>query len=149
MLWCKLILAWTPDPREAYRTALMLNDKYFLDGRDCNGYMGVAWCFGALDRPMPPSPVLGKVRRMSSGGARGKMDVDAYIAQVRPLLCVGGWVGSLISIREELTRGHLWRFSYNAQTHSGEGPGPQGARTPGADAGHRGPHVRHAAALHH
>lgn len=47
--------------------------------------MGVAWCFGALDRPMPPSPVFGKVRRMTSGGARSKMNVDAYIAQVRRL----------------------------------------------------------------
>lgn len=44
--------------------------------------MGVAWCFGLLDRPMPTAPVFGKVRRMTSSGARAKMDVDAYIAQV-------------------------------------------------------------------
>jgi deoxyribodipyrimidine photo-lyase len=33
MLWCKCIIAWTADPREAFRMALTLNDKYFLDGR--------------------------------------------------------------------------------------------------------------------
>lgn len=88
MLWAKLLITWHADPRDAYRTALLLNDKWFLDGRDPNGYMGVAWCFGLFDRPMPPSPVFGKVRRMTSSGARNKFDVDAYVAQVH--LC-GLW----------------------------------------------------------
>ncbi len=86
MLWAKGILAWTAEgPREAYRRTLLLNDKWFLDGRDCNGYLGVAWCFGMYDRPMPHGPVFGIVRRMTTSGARAKQDVDAYIAQVKAL----------------------------------------------------------------
>lgn len=84
---CKSIIAWTAEgPREAYRRSLFLNDKYFLDGRDCNGYMGVAWCFGLYDRPMPGfSPIFGKVRRMTANGVRAKQDVGAYICQVKDL----------------------------------------------------------------
>lgn len=33
MYWCKKILEWTPSPDQALRTALYLNDRYFLDGR--------------------------------------------------------------------------------------------------------------------
>ena len=33
MYWCKKILEWTPSPEQALRTALYLNDRYFLDGR--------------------------------------------------------------------------------------------------------------------
>jgi len=31
--------------------ALYLNNEYELDGRDPNGFVGVAWCFGKHDRP--------------------------------------------------------------------------------------------------
>lgn len=42
MYWGKKILEWTESPREAYEIAVRLNDKYELDGRDPNGYAGVA-----------------------------------------------------------------------------------------------------------
>jgi len=43
MYWCKKILEWTPNAQEAIRVGLLLNDRYSLDGRDPNGYVGVMW----------------------------------------------------------------------------------------------------------
>ncbi|MBN1520577.1 MAG: deoxyribodipyrimidine photo-lyase [Spirochaetales bacterium] len=79
MYWGKMILAWIRDPREAFRTALYLNDHYALDGRDPNGWAGVAWCFGLHDRPWPARPVFGTVRSMTAKGLERKFDVAAYV----------------------------------------------------------------------
>lgn len=78
MYWGKMILAWSADPREAFVTALWLNDRYAIDGRDPNGWAGVAWCFGLHDRPWPRRPVFGTVRSMVASGLRRKFDADAY-----------------------------------------------------------------------
>jgi len=78
MYWGKMILAWSADPREAFTTALWLNDRYALDGRDPNGWAGVAWCFGLHDRPWPHRPVFGTIRSMVAAGLRRKFDADAY-----------------------------------------------------------------------
>jgi deoxyribodipyrimidine photo-lyase len=40
MYWAKKILEWTESPEEALRIAIHLNDRYSLDGRDPNGYVG-------------------------------------------------------------------------------------------------------------
>ena len=40
MYWAKKILEWTESPEEALRIAVYLNDRYELDGRDPNGYVG-------------------------------------------------------------------------------------------------------------
>ena len=82
MYWGKKILEWSASPREAFRTALALNDKYELDGRDPNGYAGVAWCFGKHDRPWGRRPVFGTVRTMTAGGLRRKFDIDAYVDKI-------------------------------------------------------------------
>jgi deoxyribodipyrimidine photo-lyase len=78
MYWGKMILAWSASPREAFATAIHLNDRYALDGRDPNGWAGVAWCFGLHDRPWPSRPVFGTVRAMAASGLRKKFDADAY-----------------------------------------------------------------------
>jgi hypothetical protein len=39
----KKIIEWSKTPEEAFRIALYLNNKYELDGRDPNGFTGVAW----------------------------------------------------------------------------------------------------------
>lgn len=84
MYWAKKILEWTPSPGEAFDVAVKLNDRYFLDGRDPNGYAGVAWAIGGKhDRPWPPRrPIFGLVRYMSAAGMARKFDVPAYIAKV-------------------------------------------------------------------
>lgn len=80
MYWGKKILEWTADPAEAYRRAVYLNDRYELDGRDPNGYAGVAWVFGKHDRPWTERSIFGKVRYMNANGLRRKFkEIDSYI----------------------------------------------------------------------
>ncbi len=79
MYWCKKIIEWSIDYRTAYETALYLNNKYFLDGRDPNSYAGVAWCFGKHDRPWTERPVFGKLRYMNANGLKRKFDIDTYV----------------------------------------------------------------------
>lgn len=80
MYWAKKILEWTPSPEDALRIAVYLNDRYELDGRDPNGYTGIAWSIGGVhDRAWKERPIFGKVRYMSYKGASSKFDVKAYI----------------------------------------------------------------------
>jgi deoxyribodipyrimidine photo-lyase len=80
MYWAKKIFEWSRSPEEALQTAIALNDKYSLDGRDPNGYAGIAWSIGGVhDRPWGERPIFGKIRYMSDRGARRKFDVEAYI----------------------------------------------------------------------
>ncbi len=82
MYWAKMILAWAPDPATAFDWAVILNDRYELDGRDPNGYAGIAWAIvGKLDRPWFNRPVFGLVRSMSGASTAKKFDAAAYIAQ--------------------------------------------------------------------
>lgn len=43
MYWAKKILEWTSSPAEALEIAIYLNDKFSLDGRDPNGYVGMSF----------------------------------------------------------------------------------------------------------
>jgi deoxyribodipyrimidine photo-lyase len=87
MYWAKKILEWTRSPATAMRFAIGLNDRYELDGRDPNGYTGIAWSIGGVhDRAWGERPVFGKVRYMSYKGMKSKFDVDAYVEKYgRPL----------------------------------------------------------------
>ena len=85
MYWGKKILEWSSSPREAFRTALALNNAFELDGRDANAFAGVAWCFGKHDRPWARRPVFGTVRTMTAAGLRRKLDADAYVRKVEAL----------------------------------------------------------------
>ena len=86
MYWAKKILEWSPSPQVAYQTAVYLNDKYFLDGRDPNGYAGIAWAIaGKFDRPWFERPIFGTIRYMSGDAARKKFDADSYIEQMARL----------------------------------------------------------------
>lgn len=86
MYWAKKILEWSPSPAVAYQTAVYLNDKYLLDGRDPNGYAGIAWSIaGKFDRPWFDRPIFGSVRYMSGQAAAKKFDAGKYIAQMAEL----------------------------------------------------------------
>ncbi|MDQ2755098.1 MAG: deoxyribodipyrimidine photo-lyase [Actinomycetota bacterium] len=86
MYWGKKIIEWSTSPETAYRTALYLNNKYFLDGRDANSFSNISWVFGNQDRGWTERPVLGKVRWMSAGGLERKADPKAYVAKVDALV---------------------------------------------------------------
>ena len=79
MYWGKKIIEWSKTPEEAFRVALYLNNKYELDGRDPNGFTGVAWCFGKHDRPWGERPIFGNVRYMNGKGLKRKFDADGYV----------------------------------------------------------------------
>ncbi|MGE4561247.1 MAG: deoxyribodipyrimidine photo-lyase [Desulfobulbus sp.] len=80
MYWAKKILEWTPDAAEALRIAILLNDRYALDGHDSNGYTGIAWSIGGVhDRGWRERPIFGTIRYMNESGARRKFDVQQYI----------------------------------------------------------------------
>lgn len=81
MYWGKMLLTWAASPESAYAQCVYLNDKWQLDGRTANGYLGIAWVFGAFDRPFPARPVLGQVRPMTPQGLH-KFNIRAYIARV-------------------------------------------------------------------
>lgn len=85
MYWGKKILEWSRSPQAAFKTALRLNNKYFLDGRDPNSFAGVAWCFGKHDRPWKERAIFGKVRFMNASGLRRKFDIEKYVEQVSAL----------------------------------------------------------------
>ncbi len=80
MYWAKKILEWTETPEKALEFAIYLNDKYELDGRDPNGYAGIAWSIGGVhDRAWGERKVFGKIRYMSYDGMKRKFNVKQYI----------------------------------------------------------------------
>ncbi len=84
MYWAKKILEWTENPEEALAIGIYLNDKYELDGRDPNGYAGVAWSVGGVhDRAWAERPVFGKIRYMNYNGCKRKFDVEEYVRRFR------------------------------------------------------------------
>jgi len=83
MYWGKKILEWSKTPQDAYSAALHLNNKYEIDGRDPNGYAGVAWCFGKHDRPWAEREIFGMVRYMNAQGLTRKFAMDQYLEKVR------------------------------------------------------------------
>ena len=86
MYWAKKVLEWTKTPGETLRIVNTLNDRYEMDGRDPNGYVGAAWSIGGLhDRAWTERPIFGKVRYMNLNGARRKFDVDRFIGSVEVL----------------------------------------------------------------
>jgi len=82
MYWGKKILEWSPQPQAAFERALYLNNKYSLDGRDPNGFAGVAWCFGKHDRAWPERPVFGKTRYMNAAGLKRKFNIEGYVEKM-------------------------------------------------------------------
>ena len=87
MYWAKKILEWSPSPAVAYDIAVRINDRYELDGRDPNGYAGIAWAIvGKHDRAWGPErPVYGKVRYMSYESTSRKFNSRAYIERIAAL----------------------------------------------------------------
>jgi deoxyribodipyrimidine photo-lyase len=85
MYWGKKILEWARTTEEAFRNGLYLNNKYELDGRDPNGFTGVAWCFGKHDRPWGERPTFGNVRYMNEKGLKRKFDAEEYVKRMDQL----------------------------------------------------------------
>jgi deoxyribodipyrimidine photo-lyase len=69
MYWAKKILEWTESPEAALKIAQYLNDKFNIDGRDPNGFVGVGWSImgihdqGWKEREVWEDSVYGTFRR--------------------------------------------------------------------------------------
>lgn len=91
MYWAKKILEWSENPLQAMKIAIYLNDKYELDGRDPNGYAGIAWSIGGVhDRAWGERQIFGKIRYMNYNGMKRKFDIKSYIEannQEKKLVC--------------------------------------------------------------
>ena len=87
MYWAKKILEWSPSAAAAYEIAVKLNDRYELDGRDPNGYAGIAWAVvGKHDRAWGTErPVYGKIRYMSYASTSRKFNSRVYIERIAAL----------------------------------------------------------------
>jgi deoxyribodipyrimidine photo-lyase len=86
MYWAKKILEWTETPEDAMSIAIYLNDKYELDGRDPNGYVGIAWSIGGIhDRAWNVRKIFGKIRYMSYNGMKRKFDLQKFIDRFKTL----------------------------------------------------------------
>jgi deoxyribodipyrimidine photo-lyase len=86
MYWGKKLLEWSPDAETAFNLTLEMNNKYFMDGRNPNGFTGVAWAIGGKhDRPWGERPIFGTIRFMSYESTRKKFDSKGYIEWVRRL----------------------------------------------------------------
>jgi deoxyribodipyrimidine photo-lyase len=79
MYWAKKILEWSADPATALADAIYLNDRYNLDGRDPNGYVGCMWSIcGIHDMGWKERPVFGKIRYMNYAGCKRKFKVAQF-----------------------------------------------------------------------
>lgn len=85
MYWGKKILEWSASPEAGFDLAQELNDTLALDGRDPNGYAGIAWCFGAHDRPWAERPIFGMVRYMNAAGLQRKFNMQPYLDKWKPM----------------------------------------------------------------
>jgi deoxyribodipyrimidine photo-lyase len=85
MYWGKKIIEWSKHPKKAFKIALYLNNKYELDGRDPNGFAGIAWCFGKHDRAWAERKVFGKVRYMNAAGLERKFRPKDYVEKIKKL----------------------------------------------------------------
>ncbi|XP_053965017.1 deoxyribodipyrimidine photo-lyase-like [Anastrepha ludens] len=82
MYWAKKILEWSCTPEMALEIAIILNDKYSLDGRDPNGYVGCMWSIGGVhDQGWAERPIFGKVRYMNYKGCQRKFDVAEFVTR--------------------------------------------------------------------
>jgi deoxyribodipyrimidine photo-lyase len=85
MYWAKKIFEWSQTPANAMTTAIYLNDKYQLDGRDPNGYAGIAWSMGGLhDRAWSERNIFGKIRYMNFNGMKRKFSIQTYMDTYPP-----------------------------------------------------------------
>jgi deoxyribodipyrimidine photo-lyase len=85
MYWGKKILEWSRGPEEGHATALTMNNKFFLDGRDANSFANIGWLFGLHDRPWGERPIYGTVRCMMASGLERKCDIQAYVKKTERL----------------------------------------------------------------
>jgi len=87
MYWAKKILEWSATPEDALAHSITLNDKYNLDGRDPNGYVGCMWSIGGVhDMGWKERPIFGKIRYMNYDGCKRKFKIQNFVGHINKLV---------------------------------------------------------------
>ncbi|XP_053206509.1 deoxyribodipyrimidine photo-lyase-like [Panonychus citri] len=96
MYWAKKILEWSESPEKALEIAIYLNDKFELDGRDPNGFVGCLWSVGGIhDQGWAERPIFGKIRYMNYEGCKRKFDINSYMAKYKTISATSNpWTAS-------------------------------------------------------
>jgi len=97
MYWAKKVIEWTPSWECAFDWLIYLNNKYELDGRDANSFVGVLWSFGLHDRAHAERAIFGKLRWMSRDGLERKFPMHAYLERIRALDNGASWEDAVSS----------------------------------------------------
>ncbi|GAB5034145.1 deoxyribodipyrimidine photo-lyase-like [Nannochloropsis oceanica] len=102
MYWAKKILEWTASPTAALAVALQLNDRYSIDGRDPNGFVGVGWSvMGVHDMGWTERKLVGKIRYMNYAGCLRKFDVEEFCARYPAAIAAARKVQAALSPQGE------------------------------------------------
>lgn len=96
MYWAKKILEWSKSPEEALEIAIYLNDKFELDGRDPNGFVGCLWSVGGIhDQGWGERAIFGKIRYMNYEGCKRKFDINTFMAKYKTISSkINPWTAS-------------------------------------------------------
>ena len=80
MFWGKKLIEWTASPKEAWSTALWLNDRLSYDGRDPATYGNMEWVFGRGRPGYREIPVYGRVSPKSDRAMRRRPGMADWLA---------------------------------------------------------------------
>ena len=81
MYWGKQLIGWTDHPVDAWITALYINDRLSLDGRDPSTYGNMQWCFGRSKPAYREQPVYGWVPPKRDTAVRKRKGAEAWLAK--------------------------------------------------------------------
>ena len=100
MYWAKKLVEWTPSAADALKIAIFLNDKWELDGRDPNGYVGCAWSVGGVHDRAWEERLVG-VCTQATGGVCAQAGVGGYVtAGEHARSGMESWEGSVERIKD-------------------------------------------------
>ena len=81
MYWVKQIIKWTETPEKAWQTAVYLNDRLSLDGRDPATYGGIQWGFGRSKRGYREQEIYGWVPPKTAAAIRKRAGVAQWLIE--------------------------------------------------------------------
>ena len=80
MYWSKKLIEWTPHPHDGWVTALYINDRLSIDGRDPSTYGNMQATFGRSKPAYREQEVYGWVAPKTDGALRKRPDVPQWLA---------------------------------------------------------------------
>lgn len=98
------ILEWTESPEQALEFAIYLNDKYEIDGRDPNGYVGCMWSIGGIHDQV--RTCVARLYLFGWHAARGVCSLSLSSRVPALAQCVHRWEG--VKPDGQVFKDHVW-----------------------------------------